>query len=406
MAPPHVEMAQAPVYQSESIKGELSVQAAVRAALQNHPSVRGAQQRLSASGFDLDAAEYQRFPTPAVDLGKINGGGSGGGNQTSVSLTQPLYTFGRITAGIEAAESRVAASTVAVDEARFTLTEQTILAFFEVIKAEARLKVQAEFVKNHTNLRDTVSRRFEGDVGSQSDLLLAQTRLDQAENDLAVIRAQLEKAQITLTSLTQVKADSYSTPATLGPPLGSEAQLQSMAQAYSPLLKRLAAERDALNKEADSARAVTKPQLVLRAERVESNVPTSYSDNRLITALQYQPGAGLSAGSAAAAAQARALAAELDIQSATLELQNRCTAAYSDMMIALSQEKALSKVMVSNQSLFESMLRQFQSGKRTWLDVLNSLRETNQAALAHANASSDAQANIRRVALLAGLPNE
>ncbi|HEX4878451.1 MAG TPA: TolC family protein, partial [Limnobacter sp.] len=314
-----------------------------------------------------------------------------------------LYAFGRIDAGISAAEHRVNAATVAVDESKVDLVDRVLQAFFDVNKTRELVDVQQQFVVQHRDLRDTVQRRFDGEVASQSDLLLAQTRLDQTENQLAVYVSQHEKAVATLRSLIKVNSVSFRAPEALSPKVGSEEELQQLASSFSPLIKRLTAEQVALEHDARVAVAATKPQLVLRAERVESNVPSQFADNRLITALQYQPGAGLSAGSIAAAAQSRALAAELDIQAAQLELTERCATLYNDMQINLSQEKNLAKVLDSNQEFFESMLRQFQAGKRSWLDVLNSVRETNQAATALVIARNDAQLNIRRVHNLAGL---
>jgi len=379
----------------------LSWQDAVDFAMQNHPSIQGARQRLSASNFELDAAEYQRFPTPSVDYGRVGGGSSG--NQASLSLTQPLYAFGRIDSSIAAAENRVGAASIAIEETKVDLIDRVLIAFFDVNKTRELIEVQKEFVRQHEDLRNTVQRRFQGDVGSQSDLLLAQTRLDQAQNQLAIFESQYKKATATLQSLTKVNALGFVVPEKQAPAVQSEPQLQTYARNFSPTIKRLTAERDALKEEAQVAAATTKPQVVLRAERVETNIPTPFTDNRIVTLLQYQPGAGLSAGSRAAAAESRAIAAELDIQAAQLQLSERCATLFNEMSINLSQERSLAKVLESNQGFFESMLRQFQAGKRSWLDVLNSVRETNQAAIALATTRNDAQLNVRRVSNLAGL---
>lgn len=379
----------------------LSWQNAVDFAMQNHPSIQGARQRLNASNFELDAAEYQRFPTPSVDYGRVGGGSSG--NQTTISLTQPLYAFGRIDSSIAAAENRVGAASIAIEETKVDLIDRVLIAFFDVNKTRELIETQREFVRQHEDLRNTVQRRFQGDVGSQSDLLLAQTRLDQAQNQLAIFESQYNKATATLQSLTKVNALGFVMPEKQAPAVQSEPQLQALAKNFSPTIKRLTAERDALKEEAQVAGASTKPQVVLRAERVETNIPTTFTDNRIVTLLQYQPGAGLSAGSRAAAAESRTLAAELDIQAAQLQLSERCATLFNEMTINLSQERSLTKVLESNQGFFESMLRQFQAGKRSWLDVLNSVRETNQAAISLATTRNDAQLNVRRVSNLAGL---
>lgn len=381
---------------------QVDLLAALQSALRTHPSVQSARQKLTASNYELDAAEYRLYPTPAIDLGAISGSSRSNGNQTSISVTQPLYAFGRYTSAIDAAESRVSAATVAIDEAQLDLMDQTVTAYYEVVKAEARLAVQNRFVDQHRDLRDTVERRLKAEVGSESDLVLAQTRLSQAQNDRSLIEAQVKKARNTLMNLTSLNAAQVVPPALLDAPFRSEEAFQSKALAYSPNLKRLRAESIALKQDAAVAWANTKPQLVLRAERVESNVPTPYADNRLITALQYQPGAGFSAGSVAQAAEAKAVAAELDIRSAQLKLTERVSTVYSDLTANLTQARNLERVLRLNNDFFQSMLRQFQLGKRSWLDVLNALRDSNQSELGYATAAADAQLNSRRALLLSG----
>jgi adhesin transport system outer membrane protein len=49
----------------------------------------------------------------------------------------------------------------------------------------------------------------------------------------------------------------------------------------------------------------------------------------------------------------------------------------------------------------ESFVRQFQAGKRSWVDVLNSQREATQAALSYVDVYFNAQSLASRIDLLA-----
>jgi adhesin transport system outer membrane protein len=104
----------------------------------------------------------------------------------------------------------------------------------------------------------------------------------------------------------------------------------------------------------------------------------------------------------AQAAEAKAVAAELDIRSAQLKLTERVSTVYSDLTANLTQARNLERVLRLNNDFFQSMLRQFQLGKRSWLDVLNALRDSNQSELGYATAVADAQLNSRRALLLSG----
>ncbi len=50
----------------------------------------------------------------------------------------------------------------------------------------------------------------------------------------------------------------------------------------------------------------------------------------------------------------------------------------------------------------ESYMRQFTSGRRTWLDVMNAVREANTAEIDVIEARMSAQSSLSRIMLLSG----
>jgi len=56
----------------------------------------------------------------------------------------------------------------------------------------------------------------------------------------------------------------------------------------------------------------------------------------------------------------------------------------------------------SAQRVMESYMRQFTSGRRTWLDVMNAVREANSAEIDVLEARISAQASLARLLLLSG----
>ena len=376
--------------------------------LMAHPSILGAKERSVLANYQLDSAKYQRFPTLSADVGRIsssqsNGSSSSnGGQQTTVTLLQPVYTFGRITSTINAADHRLSSAQVAQTEAILNLSDQTISAFYEVLRTTHRERIQTGNVEVHQQLRLTMQRRFDGAVGSESDLLLAQSRLDQAKSDLVLSKAQLRRAKAALATLLSFSPERLQTPDTLKIPVESAQDLYDQAKVFSPTLKKLKFDAEALKQDALATSAALYPQFVIRGERVQNNVPTSYTDNRLIAGIQFQPGAGLSAFSNSKAAESKANAAEQDLDKAKLDLADKCSVVYSDMISGFEQSSFLKSLAQTNKNLFESTLRQFQAGKRTWLDVMNSQREQVQTELSYADVLYNSQLNIRRSALLTG----
>jgi adhesin transport system outer membrane protein len=107
--------------------------------------------------------------------------------------------------------------------------------------------------------------------------------------------------------------------------------------------------------------------------------PYNMDRNHGYFAFQYQPGAGLSALSGISAAVARKEASERELQSLERTLENQARSLYSDIDVLQSQVKPAEDLLLGPSDLVDSYLRQYQIGRKNWLDVLNALREKTQA---------------------------
>ena len=110
-------------------------------------------------------------------------------------------------------------------------------------------------------------------------------------------------------------------------------------------------------------------------------MPTEFKDSRLIAYLQYQPGAGLSAKSAVNASKQRALAAESELKAAKKEVEQQVKQIWGELLIGAKLAEQLAVVQQSNRDIVDSFYKQFQAGKRSWVDVLNGQRELTQSEL-------------------------
>lgn len=363
----------------------------------SHPAVLAARNRFDASGYQYEAAQYSGFPAVEVDTGRI-GGGSG---QSTYRINQPLYTFGRISNNINAAEKRVDSARDAVLEQTRIVQDQAITQYFEVLRTADRLRTARENTEAHRKLEETIRRRNEAGVGSDSDLELARTRLNQARNDEAAAVAAQRKALANLRSLLSVNVSKVEVPSLYNSPYSTEEQLLELAFENSAVVKRLRNEAEAQQYEANAQVAAALPQVVLRAERVEFAAPSNFKDSRIFAAVQFNPGGGLSALSNANAGRARVLAAEQDIAKARRDLSEVARALLSDYQQTQDQLKFLEALKRSNAGLVDAFLRQFQAGKRSWLDVLNAQRESTQSSLSYVDSFYTAQSLAHRMELLA-----
>ena len=365
-------------------------------ALASHPAMLGKRSAQAAARAEQEGAEWQRYPAFSAEASTQNRSANtdqlGGENAGLVRLEQPLWSGGRITASIDAAGSRFDAAGAALDEAKLDLSLRVVAAYTEALRQKARQQHATSGVREHENLLRMIRRRVEQEVSSLTDQRLAESRLYQAANDLSLATQALNNALAQLAQLSgnPVAEVSVQGVSELGAPADFAAAL-TQALGWSPVLRRLAHEEEAANADIASKRSAYMPQLALRMERSVGQV----QDSRAMLVLTAQPGAGLSAGSGVDAAIAKREAARMAREAAERDARERITLDWNEWVAArLRLENANQSRSISTE-VFESYTRQYVIGRKTWLDVLNAVRETTQSELS----AEDARAQMLAASL-------
>jgi adhesin transport system outer membrane protein len=366
----------------------------LQSTLLSHPALQGKRSAQAAARAEQDGAEWQRYPALSVESAQANSGNSG-----LVRIEQPLWTGGRITAGINAASSRVEAAGAALGEEKLNLSLRVIAAYSEAIRQKNRQQHAARGVAEHEKLLGMIRRRVGHDVSSLTDQRLAESRMYQATNDQSVATQALNNSLAQLTQLVGKSVAEISTlePGVLGAPADLETIL-TMALSYSPVLRRLAYEEEAATADIAYKRSAYMPQLVFRMERNMGQT----NDSRAMLVLLAQPGAGLSAMSGADAAIAKREAVRMAREAAKRDTRERVSLDWNEWTAArLRLENASQSGNMSNE-VFESYARQYVIGRKTWSDVLNAVRETTQAQFALEDARAQSIAAGLRLSAQAG----
>jgi adhesin transport system outer membrane protein len=174
------------------------------------------------------------------------------------------------------------------------------------------------------------------------------------------------------------------------------------SKTHSAELLRWRTQQEVAQAQIDMAQAGLYPTVALAHRQNLGAQDNSTQANRTYLSLQFSPGPGLSARSAAAAARSRL---ENSLQNSVvferqLEQQVRTTLAELE---ALTQQVEPARLLVTaTEDVVDSYLRQYQIGKKNWLDVLNALRESAQAHYSALDVSSSTQLLQLRVMLLTG----
>lgn len=347
------------------------------AELTLHPSVAAARQRVTALGYEVEAANWQRYPSLSFQQGSIGGGGQ----QSSIQLSQPVYTFGAISNSIDAAKFRLEGSNSELKLSQTTIIDTGVRIYLNALRQSERANVNRRSVEEHERLAQAMARRLDQQVGTASDSQLANNRLNLARADLFEAETQHERALQSLSSLVDKPVTSISPVELKTLPFSDESEFLVLVINRSASLRGLQSNLQAQLKDIDASESRLKPQLVMVAEEVQNNVPTEFKDSRLIAYLQYQPGAGLSAKSAVNASRQRALAAESELKAAKKDIEQQVKQIWGELIIATKLGEELLVVQQSNRDIVDSFYKQFQAGKRSWVDVLNGQRELTQSEL-------------------------
>jgi adhesin transport system outer membrane protein len=359
-----------------------------------HPSVLARQRAESGAQASLEAAEWQRFPTPGIEVGSNNSGQ----RQQLVYLKQPLWAGGAITAGIDAAESRLNAARKHTHVARRDVVQRLIDAYADVLRRQSQQEIHHQHVQQLERLLKMMERRVAAEVSARVDLDLARSRLFQAANDLSHVSQSLTAGKTRLAELAGQTVQRVSADTDLNAKLPPDlAEAIHLASSASPMLGRLQQEQFAASADIRVERAAYWPQVNLRLERGDNNNSgVTQSDQRAMIVMQSQLGAGLSTGAKVDAAIARHDALVEEYRLAKRELETEVADAWHQFIAARQRFENSEINRASAGSVFESYTRQYVVGQKSWLDVLNAVREANNAAVAVEDAQADwLKANLK-----------
>jgi adhesin transport system outer membrane protein len=171
---------------------------------------------------------------------------------------------------------------------------------------------------------------------------------------------------------------------------------------YSPELARLQAQEAGAQARIDVSRAALAPQLVLTHERRMGDILDGQARDLTYVALQFQPGAGLSAASGIDAAAERRLALRDAIEATRRQLVRQMRTDWSELSSLRAQAQPVRDLVEATREVVESYLRQYTVGRKSWLDVLNAQREATQALYATADVESSMLLTGLRLQILSG----
>ncbi len=367
--------------------------ALLRYTVTSGPEIASARADLRGAEAGYNGARWAFAPTPGIS---ISSGldGDDDDKELVASLDQPLWTGGRLSANLRRAGADIVQGRAALEATRFSQAESLIEAYGNWASAWFEYQAWMEGLSEHDTLVALVERRVAGGASGRSELNLALNRRNSVNTELIAAEA---ARQLALAQLTRVLGQPLGEPALVAA-LSAPRELphdsadhERLALDASPFIARAKAQLKGTEAAVKSRRASLYPSVSLQLlhEREEGFWDDANEDTSLSVRVSSNFGAGLSR-----LAEIRQVEAEVDAARAAVSSTERSVVEQVRSSSALLRSAklrvvALEQVVRASQALSLSYRRQFQSGRRSWEDVMNSAREVanNKAQLADARAT-------------------
>ncbi len=351
---------------------------ALQAALAHHPAVVGQTAMVEARRFAADRARSQRYPTLSAQAQSDGGYSSVTGDSYSpavFSVRQPIYAFGRISSRIAVADAEMDTEAADLLRVRRQLLEDTAAAYAFVRGSSDQIDVARQNVAEHGELLAQIERRVEGQLASSADARLAAARLSQARAQLGRAISEWQGANMALGALTQVSI-SAEEPVPMGLlALGEDTDFLTRAMEHNAdirLKKQMLAEAEAQVKE---ARTDSLPTIYLQADRYHDQPGLQDTNHVGIVFEATLDGMGFAARGRRGEAAAERMAASQDLAAERIRLQEDLDQLQRNRRLQTELIELQTQSLLDLESLLASYQRQYESGTKSWLDLLNIQRE-------------------------------
>jgi len=363
-----------------------------------HPLLKAARLQARASEQDVDVAQMQRGPVLSV-VNESDTGTSASVPTRLLRVEQTLWDSGRGGSRVSEAQVRSQIAQLQTQLQRQDLLIQVINAWQGLVAAAERKRFAQEALVLLQGYREQMRRRVSLQASPRIDLELIEARVLQTEVELSGAQSSLQAAMTRLETLTSES--------TFGAPLEglfkaldvtrTDSFVQLMqgfdGRGYAllnPVTQKARLEREWVAAQWNTKKSEQWPQVYARLDKpLAATAYSKVTNPSLFVGLRYTPGAGFSTSAEAQALATRIDGQEQAIEAATREVLQALQLDRDEFISSRIRVVALERSVQGAGEVLDSYLRQFQAGRKSWQDLLNSVRDLvqNQYALADSRAT-------------------
>ena len=375
-----------------------TVEALYAAANLTHPLLQAARLEAQAGTIDVAAIERQRWPTLSAVVESDTGNTSSLPSH-SLRVQQIVWDAGLVSSRVTEAENQVTISKLRVQLQQRQIFLQISNAWQSMWAAHARVQVAQKTMDRLNGFRVQMQRRVDAEASSRIDLVFANSRqlqtqveLEAAQRNLKVALLKLEQlsGEVNLRQRLQALAPFHALPSA-APFLQQLQQTDWVDLAVrAPAVQIARSDVVSAHNRLRTKEAEKWPQLYVRLDvPIGNNYFNANNSTVVFAGLSYTPGAGFANVVEAQALSTRVAKSEQGVEVAMKDIQETMQNDREEFLNAYAQISTLEKSVAGSDMVLASFERQFQANRKTWLDLLNQVRELaqNEYALVDAQAS-------------------
>lgn len=335
--------------------------------------------------------------------------------KSTVAIEQKLWTGGKLTASLEAAEMAQKAAQAKLNEARLNIALAAIESLQAFRSATERLRVTEQTTQRLSRFESMMARRVNSGVSAPIDATLVRSRMLQAQVDKSNAQAAKRVAQSRLEQLSlgadvawaslNVQNLGEGLPVKLPANPASAWQVLEGQIDQHPSVIRFQAEARVARARQNMLSADRFPVVYARVEQNRYDNPNYKTQDGVTTGyvgLRFTPGAGYASLAQSRAAAERAQGADKQAESSRREIANQLRQDWEEWHSAGERMVDYRNAVKNSSSVSESYERQFIVGRLSWQQTLDAVREHGQVSLSLAETEASLWGASYRLGLRSG----
>jgi outer membrane protein len=314
----------------------------------------------------------------------------------TLSLSQPLFTGGRVAANVSAAEADILAGREQLRRTEATVMQAVVQAYADVRRDQAALRIREENLRVLQRQLDESKARFEVGEITRTDVAQSEARLAAADAQFALAQSQLASSRATYAAVVgQNPGDLVGEPKFADMLPADIAQAFEAAENNNPQIRQAKYAERASNARLAGAKAERMPNLGVNASLGYNGPADPFDSDHFSRAVR--AGAtvtvplftgGLTSSRIRAASE-RNNADRINVEVARRSVMQSLTQAWNQHAASKSNMTSTNEQVRAARIAAEGTRQEQQVGLRTTLDVLNAEQELRNAELSQVTAHRD-----------------